>query len=132
MAQYESIRGITDYDLPGEDGYLMPKQEFDVIYNSFCKLLICHVNVEKQAFLVKKIWEQSKIALKFVHEYEFVLNEMRFEMRKVYNRSKFTEQEILIQWTKMIIVRLGDDAGLDFYNLMLKLRADRVMPQAGL
>jgi hypothetical protein len=119
MAQYAGVNSIINEDLPGCTVELS-EGNYEVLMSRYKKML----SIEKKQGLINVIQREAR-EMMVVSPDVYCINEAAYEYRKVFNREKRDEKKILIRWSKMIMRKFGDDAGLDFFLLVMKNRSNR-------
>ena len=122
--QYVRLSDFKGNDLPGVGVGLHSYNNYRVF---FMKEFLSVVSVlgREKGDEMRILIESQADSMPYVHPYEFVINELYYEFRLRYKLYEYPEKEILDQWCKIVIEDRGTDAGLDFYNLIVKFRAIR-------
>lgn len=120
------VGDLLKQDLPGS------MFDFDVAnYNNLMatlRLRLRLVSNKDHAERVEEMIEGRDADVPHTKPFEYIVNEMQFEIRRAYQPLPENEKRILNLWCTEIMERAGADAAIDFFTTVLRFREERKDP----
>jgi hypothetical protein len=121
--QFNNINDLLREDLPGT-----VMMEIDANYDDVIRSMVVRLSVwNKDAERIAEMIDEQADLVSIITGYEFVLNELAFEMRRLKKSEigKKDEVQILEDWCTSLIRRFDVNDTLDFYNQVVRFRKER-------
>jgi hypothetical protein len=118
------IGDLLKQDLPGS------MFDFDVAnYNNLMdtlKLRVRLVTSKERGERLLEMIEENDESVPHTRPFEYIVNEMQYEVRRNYQPMPDNEKRILNAWCGEIVERAGEDAAIDFFVAVVKFRKERI------